>query len=76
MLERRAFGELPAKPHTVLRGSAHAMRYEECITRAGFDGPYSIVYHERRPHEAEPMAPGHGWESLGAPSARTLTRHH
>lgn len=76
MLERRAFGELPAKPHTALRGAAHALCYEECITRAGFDGPYTIVYHDRRPHEAEPVAMDHGWEILGARSTRALTRHH
>jgi len=77
MLERRSFGELPAKPHTALRStSTNALRYEECITRAGFDGPYSIVYHERRPHEAEPVAPANGWESVGGGSRRALLRHH
>ena len=30
-------------------------RYEECITRGGFDGPFSILYHEHRPHEARPV---------------------
>lgn len=54
MLERRAQGELPRKPHTELRGPGGRLRYEECITRSGFDGPYTILYHERRPHEAEP----------------------
>lgn len=76
MLERRAFGDLPVKAHTALRGPAGALRYEECITRAGFDGPYSIAYHERRPHEAEPVALAHGWEVLGGRPARGLTRQH
>ncbi|MEP7049961.1 MAG: homogentisate 1,2-dioxygenase [Pseudomonadota bacterium] len=76
MLERRSFGVVPAKPHTALRSPAGALRYEECITRAGFDGPYSIVYHEHRPHEAEPSEVRHGWEVLTGQPARTLARHH
>src|SRR5262249_6829899 len=28
--------------------------YEECITRAGFEGPYSILYHLNRPHTHMP----------------------
>ncbi|HEY4105311.1 MAG TPA: homogentisate 1,2-dioxygenase [Polyangiaceae bacterium] len=75
MLERRAFGSLPAKPHTVLRGSAGSLRFEECITRAGFEGAYTIVYHERRPHEAEPVATEHGWEIVGGRPARELVRY-
>ncbi|HKO53028.1 MAG TPA: homogentisate 1,2-dioxygenase [Polyangiaceae bacterium] len=77
MLERRSFGDLPAKPHTALRSvGTGALRYEECITRAGFDGPYSIVYHEQRPHEAEPISVTHGWELLGGRPQRALVRHH
>jgi len=77
VLERRSFGDLPAKAHTALRSpSTGALRYEECITRAGFDGPYSVVYHERRPHEAEPINGAHGWELLSGQPQRALTRHH
>lgn len=76
MLERRSVGDVPPKAHTALRGSSGVLRYEECITRAGFDGPYSIVYHEHRPHEAEPIEVRHGWEILGDRPARGLTRHH
>jgi len=78
MLERRSCGDLPAKAHTALYSARdRGLRYEECITRAGFDGPYSIVYHERRPHEAEPItvAP-QGWAQLGGPAQRALKRHH
>jgi len=76
VLDRRSFGDLPAKPHTALRSAGSgALRYEECITRAGFDGPYSIVYHERRPHEAEPVTLAHGWQLL-AGEQRALARHH
>jgi homogentisate 1,2-dioxygenase len=76
MIERRSFGELPAKPHIAFRSSGGALRYEECITRAGFDGPYTIVYHQQRPHEAEPIQASHGWELLSAAPARSLVRRH
>jgi homogentisate 1,2-dioxygenase len=49
VLERLAFGELPAKHHVALRGPNGQLRYEVCLTRAGFDGPYTIAYHEQRP---------------------------
>lgn len=49
MLERRAFGELPEKHHRALRSAEGALRYEECLTREGFEGPYTILYHQHRP---------------------------
>lgn len=60
MLGRIAAGDYPQRPHTVFRGPslegiAGALRFEECITRRGFDGPYTIVYHLGRPHEALPL---------------------
>src|SRR5450432_249833 len=76
MLQRVSFGRVPPKPHTVLRGADGELRYEECITRAGFDGPYSIVYHERRPHEAEPAEITHGWGLAAGRPPRNLMRHH
>jgi homogentisate 1,2-dioxygenase len=76
MLERRSFGTVPPKPHTVLRGAGGELRYEECITRAGFDGPYTILYHQCRPHEAAPVEVAHGWRIAAGRPPRTLTRHH
>ncbi|MEO6602786.1 MAG: homogentisate 1,2-dioxygenase [Polyangiaceae bacterium] len=80
MLARLSFGAVPRKAHTALRGPNRALRYEECITRAGFDGPYTIMYHEQRPHEAEPISVAHGWEiaddAARGRAARSLTRHH
>lgn len=49
MLERVSHGELPRKHHIALRDSGGRMRYEHCLTRVGFDGPYSILYHVNRP---------------------------
>jgi homogentisate 1,2-dioxygenase len=54
MLERRSTGKLPEAPHLQLHGRDGQLLYEHCITRQGFDGPYTICYHEHRPHEALP----------------------
>ncbi len=50
MLDRMIAGVVPAKPHTALRDDTGRLRYEECLTRDGFDGPYTILYHQHRPH--------------------------
>ncbi len=54
MLERQSRGRIPDAPHTQLKAADGQLLYEHCITRQGFDGPYTIAYHERRPHEAQP----------------------
>lgn len=54
MLERRAAGELPPKHHVALRDAAGRLRYEECLTREGFEGPYTILYHRERPQALLP----------------------
>jgi homogentisate 1,2-dioxygenase len=56
VLERLRQGRIPESPHTQLRADDGRLLYEHCITRQGFDGPYTIAYHERRPHEAQPTA--------------------
>jgi homogentisate 1,2-dioxygenase len=45
-----AAGELAEKHHVALRSASGELRFEQCITRDGFDGAYSILYHERAPH--------------------------
>jgi homogentisate 1,2-dioxygenase len=86
MLDRIACGEIPAKHHIALRSASGRLRYEECLTRKGFDGPYTIAYHEHRPQALqaagapvfEPLdeppaeASGHG----AARRAPGLTRRH
>lgn len=52
MLERLVVGDVPRKHHLALRGADGELRYEHCMTRDGFDGPYTIAYHLRRPHTA------------------------
>jgi homogentisate 1,2-dioxygenase len=76
MLDRMAVGELPAKHHITLTGADGALRYEECFTRDGFDGPYSILYHRERPHLHAPAPVRHGWSLPGAPVAAPLRKRH
>jgi homogentisate 1,2-dioxygenase len=57
MLERLAFGELPRKHHLALRNPEGHLRYESCLTRKGFDGPYTISYHEHRPQALRSLGP-------------------
>lgn len=52
MIDRRSAGRLPAKPHTVFRDDAGRLLYEECLTREGFDGPFTILYHQEHPQAA------------------------
>ncbi len=61
MLDRVAQGELPRKHHIALRDPGGALRYEECFTRDGFDGPYTICYHRERPQTHQPAPAEHGW---------------
>ncbi len=42
-------GQLPAKPHTVFRQPDGSLYHEHCFTQAGFDGPFSILYHRHPP---------------------------
>lgn len=61
MIDRMAPGEIPAKPHTVFRSPSGALRYEECLTRRGFDGEFSILYYDEHPtvdREIGPAEPG------------------
>lgn len=74
MLDRIATGAISAKHHIQLR-QGQALRYEHCFTRGGFDGPYTIMYHERRPH-AQLLGPArHGWEGPVGTKPRLAKRH-
>ena len=77
MLDRVVAGEVPAKHHIQLRGPGGELRFEECFTRDGFDGPYTILYHVDRPHTHQPAAAEHGWQ-IGVPSEgpRPLAKRH
>ncbi len=76
MIDRRTAGELPPKPHTVFRKPDGGLHYEECITRAGFDGPFTIAYHRERPHASVGAEVTHGWQLPVAAPARRLAKRH
>jgi homogentisate 1,2-dioxygenase len=72
MLDRIAVGDLPPKPHSALRDAQGKLRYEECLTRAGFDGPFSILYHQQRPHALVAREPKHAAIPTFIPAALSL----
>jgi homogentisate 1,2-dioxygenase len=76
MIDRMALGSIPAKPHTQLREGGE-LRFEECFTRDGFDGPFTIMYHLRRPHTHRLAAAAHGWlPPVAAGDERVLAKRH
>jgi homogentisate 1,2-dioxygenase len=76
MLDRICAGDVPPKHHTQLRGPGGELRYEECFTRDGFDGPYTILYHLRRPHTHRLAPAEHGWRAPAAVGPRELAKRH
>lgn len=76
MLEHLRRGDVPAKPHTAFYGEGGALRYEECFTRRGFDGAYSILYHLHRPHLSELVPHKVEVEVLRAGDETPLVRRH
>ena len=76
MLDRLAAGDIPRKHHIALKGPQGALRYEECLTREGFDGAYTIMYHLRRPHTQRVADVAGGWTlPASAGDQRLLKRH-
>lgn len=49
MIHYRSAGRLPQKPHSVFRDDEGKLLFEHCFTRDGFDGPFSILYHQNPP---------------------------
>jgi homogentisate 1,2-dioxygenase len=76
MLDRMQIGDVARKHHVQLRGADGALRFEECFTRDGFDGPYTIMYHLRRPHTQRLAPAEHGWAAPVAASERPLAKRH
>lgn len=76
MLDRVVAGTVPRKHHIALRSEAGELRYEQCLTREGFDGPYTIAYHERRPHEHRAARAEHGFALPVAAPPRPLAKRH
>lgn len=49
MIHRLQRGVVPDKPHTVFKPEGD-LAFEHPMTRQGFEGAYTIVYHRRPPH--------------------------
>ena len=73
MLDRMQLGEVARKHHVQLRSAGGELRYEECFTRDGFDGPYTILYHLRRPHTHRLAPAPAGW-TYALADARPLAK--
>ena len=75
-MQRLAVGQFPAKHHIAFRNAEGELFWEECLTREGFDGPYTIAYHQHRPHEQMP-ADGvvHGWAKPAGLPFELVKRH-
>lgn len=76
MIERLVFGTVPRKHHLQLRSAEGKLRYEECLTQAGFEGPFTICYHEHPPHTQRVSQPTHGWTLPKAVAERPLAKRH
>ncbi len=78
MIDRMQLGEVPGKHHAASRGPDGRLRWEECLTRQGFDGPYTILYHQERPHEQVAADIHHGWTVPGSapPAPPALRKRH
>ncbi|MFT4976472.1 MAG: homogentisate 1,2-dioxygenase [Myxococcota bacterium] len=76
MLDRMAVGSIPAKHHIALRGEDGSLRWEECLTRKAFDGPYTIMYHLHRPHEHSHAPTTHGWPQPRRLQPTPLAKRH
>jgi homogentisate 1,2-dioxygenase len=57
MIDRMQLGRVPKKPHTVFRSDSGNLLNEECFTRLGFDGEFSILYHEGPPMTDRSIGP-------------------
>lgn len=76
MIERLVRGDVPRKHHIAHRVAGN-LAYEHCITKDGFEGPYTICYHQRRPHTHEAAETAHGWaRPVAAESSGGLARRH
>lgn len=49
MIHRTSRGRIPDKPHTVFKPDG-ALVMEHCLTRDGFEGIYTIMWHRQPPH--------------------------
>lgn len=49
MLHRHTLGRIPPKPHTAFYDETGKLLMEQCVTREGFNGPFTILYYRTPP---------------------------
>jgi homogentisate 1,2-dioxygenase len=76
MLDRIAKGNIPPKHHVKHPNPQGGLFWEECLTRRGFDGPYSILYHQHPPHQHRSQNTKHGWPAPQLAKSHALRKHH
>lgn len=76
MLDRVVQGTVPKKHHIAFRDAEGRLLYEEAFTRAGFDGPYALLYHQGRPHATHAAEARHGFAVPAAAPPRPLMKRH
>lgn len=85
MIAYHRLGDVPAKHHIALRRPADdpaddgcPVYYEHCVTRGGFDGPYSILYrrHNPAPEVGHKEAKGYDVFEPVASAGDRMKRHH
>ncbi|MFK7926677.1 MAG: homogentisate 1,2-dioxygenase [Myxococcota bacterium] len=76
MLDYARCGDVPAKHHIAFEDASGRLRWEECLTRRGFDGLYSILYHQHRPHEQMPIDRAHGRPAVRPHADNGLRKRH
>ncbi|HYO54491.1 MAG TPA: homogentisate 1,2-dioxygenase [Archangium sp.] len=69
-------GKVPRKHHIQLRDEKGTLMFEECLTRDGFEGPYTIAYHLKAPHTQSLGEVKGGWEAPVAMAEQRLAKRH
>jgi homogentisate 1,2-dioxygenase len=57
MIQRHQLGKVPPKPHTTFYDANGKLLREQCVTRRGFEGPYSIMYFHVPPTDEQAVEP-------------------
>jgi homogentisate 1,2-dioxygenase len=76
MLDRLVQGAVPKKHHLAFRDAEGRLLYEEAYTRTGFDGPYTLAYHQGRPHAVRAAPARHGFALPARAPERPLAKRH
>ena len=76
MIDRMQLGRVPEKPHIVFEPDG-GLAYEECFTRQGFEGAYSVLYHRHPPtRTTDWKLSSRGWKLPTKAPAEVLARRH